>query len=417
MGLLQLLLDLFNVKDNNREVVLLSNMEDWLLRQSNDLDKNGEMNPELNIFVNKIKDKRWFLDCKLDEWEIKLAGEEDKDDIKQIFLQTRGFLENLEFSEDLSLGKLLLFHKKLGRELDQLFKAIQQSNFSHDFSFLLTDKEKEIQQQGALVNPLYQELLDLNSIWERFEQKIIKSGLQKMDTIARRANQLIESSKVISKLNEGLNDKKEKLDFLKSKMVQKEEELHKIKNRPELKNLIIENNQRKDLSGKLESYKEKISSFFSELNPILFQYSKIQPDNDIVKNYLDNPLPTFINDDGLQILHIINHIKALEKAGKIIFENNSPLNQENLENLHKNYLSARKEADVLYMSKLTDHLLIKMEDAQYRLEHFSQQVNKLKNEVTLVKEKISEHKSTLNQRMIGFQNLVKVTMGKNIKIE
>ena len=176
MGLLQLLLDLFNVKDNNREVVLLSNMEDWLLRQSNDLDKNGEMNPELNIFVNKIKDKRWFLDCKLDEWEIKLAGEEDKDDIKQIFLQTRGFLENLEFSEDLSLGKLLLFHKKLGRELDQLFKAIQQSNFSHDFSFLLTDKEKEIQQQGALVNPLYQELLDLNSIWERFEQKIIKSG-------------------------------------------------------------------------------------------------------------------------------------------------------------------------------------------------------------------------------------------------
>ena len=233
----------------------------------------------------------------------------------------------------------------------------------------------------------------------------------------RRANQLIESSKVISKLNEGLNDKKEKLDFLKSKMVQKEEELHKIKNRPELKNLIIENNQRKDLSGKLESYKEKISSFFSELNPILLQYSKIQPDNDIVKNYLDNPLPTFINDDGLQILHIINHIKALEKAGKIIFENNSPLNQENLENLHKNYLSARKEADVLYMSKLTDHLLIKMEDAQYRLEHFSQQVNKLKNEVTLVKEKISEHKSTLNQRMIGFQNLVKVTMGKNIKIE
>ena len=53
MGLFQLLKEFFKVKNDEVEEVSLTNIEEWLLKQSNTLEKSREMELELNNFVSK----------------------------------------------------------------------------------------------------------------------------------------------------------------------------------------------------------------------------------------------------------------------------------------------------------------------------------------------------------------------------
>ena len=188
-----------HVQSVPQKIVLhFHDLEEWLDRQRQQVIVANKLDSDVIAYTNKLKAKRWELECKVDEWQNRIPlGKSD--DLNHFFVQTRKLLDLIEFPEELTVEALMNLNKSVNPAVDSLMRTIEQSAFAMEFSFLLdpqtqTQQVQALEQQSQLqINPLFQELLELKEACDFFDQKMTRAGMKTVEHLYRNRGQLEES--------------------------------------------------------------------------------------------------------------------------------------------------------------------------------------------------------------------------------
>ena len=402
------------------EEIYLEHLNNWLEKRQLELITQARLEDESVAYVNKLKDKRWFLESKIEEWERLLSVKEifyGKEDIRSFFVQTKELLLLWDFDQGISVQEIIHLNPVLLQNLKKIIIRLEKSSFAHNFSFLFDENSS-----GEEFNPLFSLLLGLQDLVENFNQKLAQSGIKKFESLVLSKDRLEEHVEKICQLNNLLNEKNERLHATQRKIQEKELQLAELKKDPLYQELEEELNQKKFWDEKRRRNALEIIEFFSELKPVLEEYRQFTSENTQVDAYLSDPLDAFTKDENLFIIHLLKHLKAVLTTGKIEI----PLNQLTvltplidrgisgyLENLYRQRFISKEKPQSSFLDK---DLLLRMEEAEYRLNHFSQQVEILRKQVIEIEMQVKNEEKIKEQEQILFRDMVKVNLNKSVKL-
>ena len=418
------LMDWFSQWFKKKEIVEITplkieQLEDWIKLQSHKLMFKSELNQSLPPYIEKLKEKRWLLECYLDKWEEKVSNEE----IKAFFSETRQLLDKITFSEKINISEISQLNYHLEENIEILIENIEKSSFAHNFTFILSEKDKQSQHEITL-NPLLKELIEINGMVKEIEQKITQSGFRIIESLVAKEKILKKSTIVIEEIGQQIRYKKEKLQQAEEKKNEKKKELSLLKNNPNYQKVNENHSKKKEMLTALKDKKRKIAELFFQFNPLLEQYERIYPKKMIVKNYLSDPYNTFLQDDSLLIIHILKNCKAALRDEMFTVPEDEDVVLENLDKSCKGYLSELQHQHFSLQRKLKElessiedkTFIAKLEEAQYRLDHFSKQFKDLQDNVSAMENKSDEiGESQLATKRL-FENMVRMSLGKGVEI-
>ena len=145
----------------------------------------------------------------------------------------------------------------------------------------------------------------------------------------------------------------------------------------------------------------------------------------MIKDYLNSSTVTFYEDEGLVILSLLRNIKQAIEEGKInlLLQQKEDIvsligEKEQLQALQLKYKKITEEIKSLHLAPIiTKDISLKMDEAKYRLEHFSKQEEKLKSEILEMEEEVKDSQALLQREIDLFQSLVKIALDKEIEIK
>ncbi len=312
------------------ESVPLNDLREWLENKSQEIISKQKLQDHVVDITNLLKDKRWVIEGKLDEWQSKINPVRQSE-VSSVLLEARKIMGLIEFPEKMTVDRFLSFHSKLELELERFSKRVESDPFQQQFSVVFPENV------GA--NPLLKELLEVNGLCTDFEQRVVQSGYSKVDTLMKRAGLIEKYIEELQQLQQALQINTAKLSALTEKQKEKEADL-----------LLLQQ------------------------NPTYTAFLKIK--------------------EGRAKL-----LAEIEKA---------PTMQEKFE--------LKQQVDALEKSTGNRDFIIKLEEAIYRLDHFNQQIDKFRQEVTIIEEEIEELINRRGRELDLFKNLVKISLGKEIEV-
>lgn len=391
MGLIQKLRDLFEQQNIPQEVVVsLHDLEQWLESEIQSVIRRSGIQKKILVHSNKLKEKRWIIEINTEE----LLAQNKSPELIPLLNE---FLSQFYFPEQMTSSNILDLNQTLLENLPGLLKVI--------------DPSQRIQ------HAIQQELYQIKEIIHEFEQVAEEISLSRFDSLRSRVKNLLQSQEKIVRLQEYIKEKNEKFQQAEKKREEKEKELQEAREDPTYKSIIEHKKKRKDLRSKSQHYQEKLLNYFTKINPALEQYSKFgsQP---LLQTYLQSPLKALKQDESLSVLHTIQHLRALisnenvslplEKVTAII----ETIDNINLETLARTYFSTERELESARPPPIPD----KLEEVQYRLAHFTSQVDRLSDEVLQLDTELTQQKNSLRQELNHFQRLLGVNLRKQVTI-
>lgn len=406
------------------ETVHVNDLPDWVELRIEEIVSKNKLDEKLINYTNKLKDKRWLLECKIEDWEKKINSlglSYKTGEISTIFSETIKFLDLLTFPEELKIETVIELNEKIETELNKIQEQIEKSTFSHNYSFILTKDEKEL-----AINPLLKEFIELNHAKKIFQEEIVKSGYQRMISLRVKSSQLEEYRAKIKKLHENLTIKSERLNSTKNKQEEKENELQQFKENSDYSTIEEIELKQKKLLTELEENDDRVYLFFSKIKPVLKEYSKIHPENQLVHNYFENTMNIFYQDEPLVIVKILEELKSALVIGKIefdpeqknmIFKLIEKAGSGYLKELQDNHFKLSKEQEELRLKLENKDSSQKIEEIKYRLDHYNELVNKLSEEMKDVEEELNDNNIVKKREIDFFINLVKVVLDKDMEIK
>ena len=401
------------------EIIYFNDLKSWLDNLLNDNLNKHKLGEDLTTYFNEVKDKRWLLEAKLDQWQENLTG--PNENVTEIFQDTRKFLELLAVPSEKNIESASKLNLNFSTELDNLLRKIEQSEFMINFSYILTDVEKK----NVNVNPLMKELFALHSIKDQFNNTIVQSGLVKIKSLQEKVERLNQYQEKIDLLSKDLDSKSSRLQNAESRRKEKEKGLHQLKDNTEYTSLSNNKSRKKEIFTSIEQNEDKVFSFFSKLKPSLRQYSYLDPNNHLLLDYLENPIKTFFADQNLVIHSILKQLRdsLLSNLIKLEPEEKNKImgileqsDTDYLEKLHKENEQSNQELVLLREVVGNKDFLLRVEDAQYRYNHFSKQVDKLRDEVLSLEDEMKSTIFTRDRETEMFKNLVKISLNKEVEI-
>ncbi|HLD79766.1 MAG TPA: hypothetical protein VJA18_04345 [Candidatus Nanoarchaeia archaeon] len=403
------------------EEVMLSDLREWLGFRSQELRVNAGLEGELQKYIQALKDKRWFLECQLDQWQEKAREHAHVEAVVPLLRETRRLLDLLTFPDNILLEKILLQNSYLEQRLQALSEKIEASSFGQDFDFLHNGGAD----QGNL-NPLLQSLLDIDAQRKAFEQKITRSGYNTILLVRAKLGFLEQSQQQLASWEGDLAAKKHRLLAADEKKLEKEKELSLLKERAKGLGLESLTQKQEHLIHSLEENETEILSFFSKIKPLLQQYNKLDLSNKTIWSYLEDPFAAFLQDERLSIRQVLDHIKSLLKAGKLSLNPEQFLisltlleatNGIALEQLRVKRLQFQQELRQITEQVQHNDVIIKLEDAAYRLDHFAKQVEKINRDLFALEEKMEQLGEKVSQEQASIQNQVKESLKRSIVLK
>lgn len=403
----------------------LYELQDWLKEKEKVIISEHQLQEEVLSYLNKLKDKRWALECKLDEWEKKIRSlgiSYKTQDLLNILAEARRLLDSLQFPAEITINSALETGAKIEVKLDQLKRMIGGSNFAYNYSFLLPREERG---EKGTENPLLKEINELNQLKEGFEEKVGGSGYGKIAPLNKKVENLETLTEKIKELKEQLKTKKERLQKAEEFGREKGQELKEVRESSENQQLKEDSVKRKRLLDNLETNDDEIFVFFSKLKPAMQVFQGIGGRSQLVEQYLQNPSQSLKEDGNLVVVNLFRELKSALASGKIeldsgaanlTFEHIDRAEKGYLEKLRNKHFEIKEELEHLKETALGKDFKLKLEEAKYRVEHFQQQIVKIKEEKEQLEEEINENIALYNRELDLFENLVKISLGKEVKV-
>jgi len=194
---------------------------------------------------------------------------------------------------------------------------------------------------------------------------------------------------------------------------------------PQFSKIIKTEERKKILQKKIEELDDLIFLFFTKIKPALRQFSDLNPGNKLIKDYLNNSTVTFYEDEGLVIFSLLKNLKQAIEEGKVslLLQQKDDIlalivEKDQLQSLQLKYKKITEEIKSLHLAPIiTKDISLKMDEAKYRLEHFSKQEEKIKTEMLEAEDEMKDLQALMNREIDLFQNLVKLALDKDIEIK
>ena len=326
----------------------------------------------------------------------------------------------LSFSDKPTIKSIFEQNTEFESHMEDLQKSIESSSFSYNYSFILSKEEK-----GLAINPLLKELLSLINQKEDFEKKVLRSGYTKMENLQRKSLMIEETKDKLFGLQEEMNNKISRLKTIEETKEEKESELLSLNKDPQFSKIIKTEERKKILQKKIEELDDLIFLFFTKIKPALRQFSDLNPGNKLIKDYLNNSTVTFYEDEGLVIFSLLKNLKQAIEEGKVslLLQQKDDIlalivEKDQLQSLQLKYKKITEEIKSLHLAPIiTKDISLKMDEAKYRLEHFSKQEEKIKTEMLEAEDEMKDLQALMNREIDLFQNLVKLALDKDIEIK
>jgi len=404
----------------------LSAVPEWLKEKEKELILQHHLEEEAQIYLNQLKDKRWFLENKIGEWEKKILAlglSHRSQDVSTVFTETKRLFEPLDTLRELKIKNLLDFSSKLQPRLEELQRKIENSSFAYNYSFLLPRGQERL--SGG--NPLLQQILELSASREAFEEKVIKSGFSKVAFLQGKADSLQVFVPKIKILEDNLKVKKERLQKAEEFRDEKRKELLSMRENPQFSQLSDAGVRREKLLRNLEENEEIIHGFFSKIKPALRKMPFLGggSNNKLIDDYLMDALKTFHQDNHLEIIKILQQLKKALADEQIkldadqanqIYEFLEKAEQGYLLELKNKHKELQDELEGLQNFSNNKDFQMKIGEAKYRVEHYHQQVERFQEEFESVQNELKEQMTLLQKEIEHFKSTVKISLDQEIEI-
>gem|GEM_PF-6430796 len=404
---------------NSSEEVPLSQIQDWIQQRSQDAIEQHNLVPAVREQAKILEEKRWLLEVQLDVWQKKVRLHPSAQEVIPFFRETRRILELLHFSHQPSVGEVLAVNQELGEKLDHLLEKIAGANFAHNFDFLLEENET------SETNPLLAVLLDIDALRKKLEQKVGQSHYNILHLMGAKAEALHKVVLYGQQLEKDLKIRNSRINAADHKKIEKEKSLQEL-HRDEMSLDIEELKKRKkQTQQRFEEREMEIITFFSKIKPLLHQYKDFEPSNGLLYSYLNDPFASFLEDEGLFIIEILQKIMALLQDGKLQLTQEDLLSSlsameglynQRLKLMKDDYNQLQRESRKLSDQIQHNFFMVKLDDAAYRAEHYNKQVTKLTQEISGLKEKQTKVQQILIREQQELQNLIKSSLGREVVI-
>ncbi len=436
--------NIFREKDNSLEAVPFQELDSWLDSQAQEIVVNNRLDENLANYLNKLKDKRWLLDSKLEEWQKKIELIKlpiNPEEVRIIFAETRRLSALFNFTAELKLNELLELYARIEPRLSKLIKYLESSDFAENYEFLLEKDElpepeavieamdaEPVGEQKAVINPLLKELLEIDAVLENFWRELENSGYTKISVLKEKVEKIGSHLQFIESLKKEQDLAQERLSATGEKKKEKEALLSEFKNDPAYAQMADFWRRKDQLKQQIEDNNDEIFAIFSKLKPLLLKYGEANRDlsaeNRLIEAYADDPVRAFLQDQNLSVKHFFSHMKALLKMGRFSFspeEANSFLEvleqTASLESLQKKHLELNDELQLIEKPLHNSDLIQKIEDTLYRLKHYNEQAEKFNQNILALNEDISKIAEAVSREKEQFEKMVKISLGREICLE
>ena len=396
-------------------------LQEWVKELRGKIRQQSGIDQDLNDYFQQLNGAYTVLDKKIMEmatfssqWE-----KQDKELAKQIDIQLRQVIEMLHLKERPSVDTVFQFNERLGERIDQLLLLLEKSD---SVSEEIKSSESLISFKDSFITDI-QKLLGYR---QAFEIKLFKSGLRTVQTLLHKVELLHHSVLKRDKLQQKLKEKRERLDSAEIKKKEKEVVLAELKKNPLYQHFSQIQERKNQLQSQLNGYLDEVRLLFLNLKSGLENYKKMGSNRELLKAYIEDPASAFVNDEGLTVVHLMEHVKAVIHEEKMFIEGEELiLVQSTLEKATSQYLggiqqqcfSLKRQLESGDINSGIDQTYsLKVEDGQYRYTHFRQQSRRLREEIIQLEEEYKERKERIKREQQLFENLVRIGLQREIKV-
>ena len=413
------------------QTILVGELAGWVLKIEEQLISEQGLDTLALNHLNMIKEWRWILECSVDEWKNKYLTSPYVnllDDGHTVFQNTSHFLDSLVYPEQANFNNVRQFNQSFKITLEKLICNVEETNFAHNYSMILT--EEELNSGNISLNPLLRKLINMLGKVDTFEKETSSYSWPTLDLLKEKAQLIIRFNVKVKLLREELKKKEIRFNTAQKKIVEKKDLLDTYKKDPLYVNQGEIDTKKRELPLQINQINTDLFLFFSEFKNILSQYinfNQINEENkELAKQYLERSTVVFYEDKELNILTLLD---KLEDAIKVQTINITPkeairlltlikkANDGYLKSSQTKHFNLQKEFDKLTDLQQDKVHAQKVEETEYRLNHFLQQVDKIKEGINFVEEEVSALVSLRNKDIDRFKSLVLVTLKKEIEID
>lgn len=411
------------------EIISLIDLPKWLDAKEQDYLVQSGLTDETNNYANGIKELKWKVEGRLEEWENNFPPIKKlkREEIMRLFVKVRQLLAMITFSEQAGIKEVQKVNFQIDPKLDFLIRKMENTTYAREFSVVIGEEEKEIV-ESVIIGPILSEMLKIRKLNDDFEQKIVQSDLGKISSVRESILDLKGFKLIQEELELEIGSRDNHLRIVEERILEKELEINTL-NEKLFPNVSEEDRTKKiqqdELLVQLGNIEEAVNQFFNKIKPALKQYYLMMPGNKLMVEYFDDPFGSFSKDTNLEILKILQELDNilrndnLRLAPEEVEEILSLLSgaEESLGSLQKSYTEIKSELGETEI-KVSDKLSsLKIGDAQYRLNHFKSQAEKLRQETEESEKKVQEQLEHQRKEMELLVYNIKLVTGKKVKIE
>ena len=186
------------------------------------------------------------------------------------------------------------------------------------------------------------------------------------------------------------------------------------------------NEERKDKTKSFYEDENRIIQSFSVLERPLRKYSHVAFEHEeIVLDYLKDPISTLADDKGMKILEILKNLENLLNENKVqiddrkkekALEETKKLSKEFIEQFMKKYFSFKAEIEGIDSRIKSSRVAEKLKDYNNKLEEVNIRIDKNNEEYAKLKNDFEKLNETILTLKNDVENSVKNLFGEEVKV-
>jgi len=409
-----------------KEEIPLDKAEEWLKSQEQQFLTHANLEEDMSDYVKNLRECAKRINLQIDQWidglDLSQLHYTSVGEINLLFSDAQAIVKLIHTKQPLTLDNITRFNLAVQERVHKLTEKIESSSFGEELAALLnlTSGEEKAYQQ----NPLWMDLQHLNNLREEFNLKFQASSWQKLGMLQRLLAHLTLSEKSLHQLHARLRINQQHLQQALENREDKEREMSVLKHEPDFEELQDREDKLELLTPQLEQAKQKVLVFFSPLQPYLQQLIRVDPDNAILEDYLSSYLTAFFEDEELMILPIIRKLRLCMEDQRVkvepedlvlILDRVEQTNSGKLRELHQEYVRVRSQYQEAEQST-NRALSMKYEDTKYRLNHFEEEISRLKKQIKELEEQIENTAQSQQKAKDKFELFAKEYFGKDVSV-
>ncbi len=415
------------------EEISLEQLPQWITQREAEMLSSTHLESELSNYLTQLKDYCWRLDNKLTKWQEEIDFSKlqytSVGEINSLFSEAQSIVKLLNTKHPLTLTNISRFNRALKERTNLLLEKIEKGTFSEELLAALGAISEDATGDGSASNPtsnpLWKEMVELNVLRDGFEQKFNETGWNKIALLQRINSVLTDSFNELTQLGERININQQRIQDTKLNLKEKEQELAKFKEDKDYLFMEEREKQLEQVTPALDEAKQKLLIFFSPLVPYLEKFSQSEPDNSLLQDYAQSFVQAFYDDDELMVMSIIRRLWMAVNEGKFIVDEKDiallrerveQTNQGILRKLHKDYCELRRKYLQIEQVVPNRSLQMKLDDLNYRLEHYQEELKRLNNIVVEIRKEIEERKALQLKAKERFRQVVGESWGKEVEL-